>query len=157
MKRILLIGLKRHRKSFIARLNLEANEQLVINGEKINIIERSPRTALLESSDTADFAISVGLSNDNDVYKVQLRDIPSTLYFLDEDETPRQCIEESLKFEKALSSTNERCMPEFAIPSFQPAAALCRFGTFCSMLLKGNEQEESIEMKTFKVISPGNM
>jgi len=162
MKTILLIGKQAHRCTFIDRLNLEAGERLVIDGEEILLIERNPQTLHLAPSVSADYAICIGLHQDNDACLTHLHHIPSTVYFLEEKETPREFIEESLRFEKVIFSSNqekdESDNAQSSPVSVEPISLLSRFGAFCHSITRASrqsEQEDGIEMTTMNVTKAG--
>jgi hypothetical protein len=134
MKRILLIGIQEHRRSFITRLNLKAGETMMVDSEEVILIERHPNSVFYDTD--VDYAICVGLSEENDNYVAHIPKIPSTVYFLDEKETPLEFIQESLKFEQAT------------------APILNKFNLFCRGIVEATQAKtDEVEMKTFSVIS----
>jgi len=96
MKKILLIGKQVDRIAFLETLD----ENLHINGEKIEFIQRNPVAAdLLEVS--ADLAVAIDVSKANNSCLNHLK-IPTTVYFSEFKEEPFKFLQESLKYEQEL-------------------------------------------------------
>ena len=96
MKKILVIGMQVDRNAFLDKLD----ENLHINGEKIEFIKRSPMAADLLKIE-ADLAVAIDLNKDNEC--LSTLKIPTTVYYSEFKEEPFKFLQDTLNYEQELA------------------------------------------------------